>query len=330
LETPLDYHSPTALQPSSKSFRDGVDKLPELRYGPCQAMRSKLARGRAEARCDTRGAFTLIELLVVIAIIAILAAMLLPALSKAKDRALTINCTSNFKQLQLCWTMYAHDNNDQLVNNYSPGNDRCGPNAWVSSGNQLGVGSWTGNARLDPTNSALTHGPLFPYNTSVGIYHCPADRSTVFGYPGVLRSRSVSMTIGMNWGLDPGTPNDYSSFTRLTAVVNPAPVLASVFVDEAANSIDNNVIGINWGTVSDPTGGVYSYWNVPTSRHNGGCVLGFADGHAEYWKWKDHWILAANAIPDSGGGAVGPSFNAASSPTDRDLQRLKLTVPAGP
>src|ERR1043166_779159 len=99
-----------------------------------------------QPRPGERSAFTLIELLVVIAIIAILAALLLPALSKAKARACTTSCLNNTKQLTLAWEMYANDWQDKLVNNHTQGNADCGPNAWVTSGQITGLGTWSGNA----------------------------------------------------------------------------------------------------------------------------------------------------------------------------------------
>jgi prepilin-type N-terminal cleavage/methylation domain-containing protein/prepilin-type processing-associated H-X9-DG protein len=272
-------------------------------------------------------AFTLIELLVVIAIIAILAALLLPALARAKAKALTTTCLSNGKQLQLCWYMYATDNTDLLVNNHTKGNANCGPNAWITSGTKLGVGTWTGNVRTDATNFAIVYGILYPYNTSYKIYHCPADLSTVNAMPGVLRSRSVAISVGMNWDDSNEAPPSNGSFYKLSTITKPSPSKASVFLDEAANSIDNNAIGIFSGTDTDPYGGTYGYWNLPSNRHSGGCIITFADGHDEYWKWHGHWIADNNAIPDTGSGPIGPGWSTPSAAGDPDLRRLKETVP---
>jgi prepilin-type N-terminal cleavage/methylation domain-containing protein/prepilin-type processing-associated H-X9-DG protein len=239
---------------------------------------------RAPRREGTRNgqpsAFTLIELLVVIAIIAILAALLLPALARAREKAWTIQCTNNLKQLETCWHLYALDSRDLLVPNNSV-ND-VNTNGY---GGSLAVGtSW---CLADPTAVNVQNGMLFEYNRSLGIYHCPADRSTLTDpsgtTSGTLRARSYNMSQSVN-----GYP-DYNSFIfsyipyfkKLTEIKAPNVASCLVFVDEH----EDTLLDSQFGMPTDYYNHSQVWWDMPANRHNRGCNFSFADGHVERWRW---------------------------------------------
>jgi|HubBroStandDraft_1064217.scaffolds.fasta_scaffold127936_2 prepilin-type N-terminal cleavage/methylation domain-containing protein/prepilin-type processing-associated H-X9-DG protein len=235
-------------------------------------------------------AFTLIELLVVIAIIAILAALLLPALTRAKTDALSTQCMSNQKQMQLSWTIYANDFNDHLAINADQSRDYIVGSSVMHDWCE-GIMDWTTSTQN--TNFGYLINPavssMGSYNANAyAIYKCPADNfvsppQRALGWPYRCRSLSMDGAVGdgdkytfSNWGTEKMWWAVKGS--DLTA---PGPSLSWVFLDEHPDSIDDEILYIN----PAETDGTGVFTELPAGLHNNACGVSFADGHAEIHKW---------------------------------------------
>lgn len=271
-----------------------------------------------------KAGFTLIELLVVIAIIAILAALLLPALANAKQRALAVSCMSGQKQLELASSMYTVDNNDALPFNPDQSVTTLGTPPWAA-----GHMDWT--ASSDNTNTALLTDPttscMGSYTPQPKIYWCPADHYLTPQQSGLgwdHRVRSVAMDASVGGGNpvsgQPGYkpsanlagyfPSPMFYATTASQLRNPGPSDSWVFTDEHPDSIDDGILYT--GTAPPWQAGLGNFAELPSSLHAGADGISFADGHAEIHKWRD---------PRTQGGGV------LYKGTSGDMNRLQMSSP---
>ena len=258
------------------------------------------------------GAFTLVELLVAIAVIAILAALLLPALAGAKMQAARIQCVSNDKQLILAWTIYSTDNNENLVSN---GGDTATTSThahlWVQGGNHGSADTLTNKLYLTGANFALFARSL----PTERVYKCPADLSTwplwtsKLTYVTELRSYAMNCYLGTAGAgvIAPISMNSaYKVYTKSSQFGADSPVNRFVFMDVNPASICTPAFGVDMS--------LQTWIHYPSDLHRKGGVLAFADGHVEHHLWEDartmlHLADGAAYIPHGISSSANPDLS---------------------
>lgn len=239
-------------------------------------------RHTAAARTSVapRRAFTLVELLVVMLMIALLTAMFLPSLSRARTRAQGVSCFNNLRQLQLGWKVYEGDHDDRFPPNISYcEHDRAQSysNSWVR-----------GNSQYDLAPNNIRAGSLFAYIPNVAAYLCPSDQATTKWNPALRHTRSYSVqwwlggdfTVNAQVWTDPNPRGQVQKF-RACEIAAPGPSEIFVFIDDHEKSVDDGIFVI----------GGRDWFDYPADRHRQGANLSFLDGHVERHRWDSAKIV---------------------------------------
>jgi prepilin-type N-terminal cleavage/methylation domain-containing protein/prepilin-type processing-associated H-X9-DG protein len=278
-------------------------------------------------KCRREG-FTLIELLVVIAIIAILAAMLLPALGRAKLSALAASCMNDKKQLTLAWVMYAGDNTDHLAINSDPHvhNTTYYPVGSASPSWITGTIDWTTGQYNTNTSFVVSdrYSLLGSYlSQTYKVFACPAANfvspaQSALGWDHRVRSVAMDGAVGEGYKYqEPGNPFGWTQWyvaKKTTDFHSPGPTDAWVFTDEHPDSVDDALLY----TANYP---VTKFTELPGNQHGGACGISFADGHSEIHKWTDSLVNTYRKVSFTVVQQVPCSIS------DRDMVWLALHTP---
>jgi prepilin-type N-terminal cleavage/methylation domain-containing protein/prepilin-type processing-associated H-X9-DG protein len=278
--------------------------------------------GRGASIMSKKRGFTLIELLVVIAVIAILMAILMPALSRAKEAGQRAVCMGNLKSITLSWTLYASDNGDKMVCGevYSNGVDgqnstRNGEPYWC--GDDTAASNGTTLLPIPVQESAIQSGALYPYIKTLRVYHCPAgvrgevrnyafvDSMNGFARPGTSTNGTAAGSTGIRVG------KTVLWCKKTTDIVSPPQAQRMCLGDEGRATTDT--IATQYTT---------ERWYDPAqARHGDGNTYSFADGHVEYWKWR-----GAGTIRNAKTTPPGGNYTPQSDDDFKDLYKFQIAV----